>query len=400
MTFSVPLSGLSAMQENINVIANNIANASTVGFKSGGLQFQSLYAAGVGNGVIASSYQNFSNGTILGSSNSLDLAINGSGFFTFQNNAGQNFFSRNGQFQINSDGYIINSNGQFLMGQSITEDPTSNVLQKLFVNTANVVPQASTTMSIGVNLNSATAAPVNSPFDPTDATTYNNFTSSIVYDSVGNSDTVNLYFAQSGTANEWNVYAVVNGVTITPQPPASIPTVAFNSDGTYSSITPSPLSMIIPAIGGAAAVTFSLDLSNSTQFSSPFAVNQNGTDGFPTGSITGISVGGNGALIGTYTNGQQKTLAYIPLATFAHQEALDSQGNNTWSSSINSGQPIYNLPGSGSNGSIISGATETSNVDLPTELVSMIAIQEAYSANAKVLSTMDSMIKFIIQTLA
>ncbi|KVR10484.1 flagellar biosynthesis protein FlgE, partial [Burkholderia ubonensis] len=265
MGYQQGLSGLSGASNALDVIGNNIANANTVGFKSSTAQFADMYANSVATSVntqigigtrISSVQQSFGQGTINTTNNALDVAINGNGFFQMSNN-GVVTYSRDGTFQRDKNGFIVDSQGRNLMGYNATAGGVINTAATvpLQAPTANLAPTATTRITGQFNLNSQDAVPTTTPFSATDNTTYNYSTSIQVYDTLGGAQQVDMYFVKSATAGQWEVYSGVKGQT-----PTDLGTVAFNTSGQIASTTPlAPVTgstgqfkFTIPATGGSA----------------------------------------------------------------------------------------------------------------------------------------------------
>src|SRR5690606_24374741 len=216
MPFRVALSGLNAASADLNVTANNIANANTVGFKSSRAQFADVFAVGaqeIGNGVrLSAVMQEFGQGGTDLTDRSLDLAISGEGFFTLSDN-GQIIYSRVGSFDLDRDGYVVNHVGQRLQVFAANADGTFNTgsLSALRITTTDSPPQATSSLEFGVNLPGNAEPPAIGVFDPTNPSTYNHSTALTVYDSLGTAHTVSAYFVRSATPNEWNAHFYVDG---------------------------------------------------------------------------------------------------------------------------------------------------------------------------------------------
>jgi flagellar hook protein FlgE len=405
MGFQQGLSGLNAAAKSLDVIGNNVANASTVGFKQSQAQFADVYAnslAGGGNqagiGVrVATIAQQFAQGNVTTTNNSLDMAVSGSGFFRMDNN-GSITYSRNGQFQLNKDGYIVNSQGYSVTGYlpnaaGVIMATSPAAIQ---ISTADLLPNATAAVTAGLNLNANSAVIPASPpgpaFDPNNAATFNNSTSTTIYDSLGGSHVASLYFAKSGT-NTWNQYLTVDGAIVpmatNPQP------MTFNTNGTLGA----PLTAVLSTsftLTGAAPQTLSIDFSSTSQFGSAFGVNSMSQDGFTSGRMTGFSTGADGIISGRYSNGQTRTLGQVVLANFSNVQGLQPLGGNQWAETSTSGTPLVGVPGSASLGVLQTSAVEDSNVDLTAELVNMITAQRVYQANAQTIKTQDQVLQTIV----
>jgi flagellar hook protein FlgE len=401
MGFQQGLSGLNAASKNLDVIGNNVANANTVGFKQSQAQFADVYAnslagAGasqIGIGVkVAQVAQQFTQGNVTASNNPLDVAINGGGFFRMSNN-GTVSYARNGQFQLDKAGYIVNATGSHLTGYGVSASGVlaSGAPTDLNINTADLTPKITTKVSALLNLDSGSAIPVTTPFNMADPTTYNNSTAVSVYDSLGNAHTVQTFYVKTG-ANAWDVYAANDGA---PTTPANIGSLAFASDG--SLIAGAPLTVpLVVSTGATTPFPVSIDYTGTSQYGSSFSVNALKQDGYTSGRLSGFSISANGTIVGRYTNGQSATLGQVVLANFTNPNGLQSLGNHLWTESAASGPALVGTPDSGSLGVLQSSAVEDSNVDLTAELVNMITAQRNYQANAQTIKTQDQVMQTLV----
>jgi flagellar hook protein FlgE len=417
MSFQQGLSGLNATSTQLDVIGNNIANASTTGAKSSTTEFSAMYAAAisgasssqVGIGVqVQTVAQNFTQGSITTTGSPLDLAINGGGFFQVATPNDPTQYTRNGQFNVDANGYIVNAASQQLMGYAA--DSSGNIAQgqtvPLQLPTGNVAPQSTSKIAVSMNLDSAdavTAPTTGNPINYSDSTTYNNATSVTVYDAQGNSVPLTYYFQKSAT-DTWNVYASANGVDVGSggaATPAPITTMTFPSSGTAPTSPSAPVSFTIPAnaTAGTQAITATLDLTKTTEYGSPFAVSALTQDGFSSGQLTGVAIDSSGVITANYSNGQSKPAGQVALANFRNAQGLQPAGNNNWSSTIASGTPVVGAPSSGSLGALQSGALESSNVDLTNELVNLITAQRVYQANAQTIKAQDTILQTLVNGL-
>ncbi len=422
MAFDQGLSGLNAASTQLDVIGNNIANASTVGFKASDIQFSDVYAsslggggaAPVGIGVSASDVaQEFTQGTITSDSNPLDISINGNGFFQLSTN-GAISYTRNGQFQLNANGDIVTANGANLQGYSASANGVLNtgVTGNIVINSANIPPKATTT--IGTELNLDSSSPVLNPanFSATDPSTYTYSTSVTMYDSLGNAHSLQTYYVNQGvtppsTDDQWAVFGTVDGTLVAPVAPATqagqVATLGFTSSGaldpaTTTPATVPPFSVAIPVTltNGAAAQTVAISYTGTTQYGATSGVNAQTQNGFSSGELTQFSAGANGIITGTYSNGQTQTLGQVVLDDFVNPSGLQSAGNNQWYASATSGVPIIGTPGSGSLGTLQSDSVENSTTDLTNELVNMIVAQQNYQANAQTIKTEDQITQTLV----
>jgi flagellar hook protein FlgE len=409
MGFQSGLSGLNAAAKNIDVIGNNVANANTVGFKSSRAIFADVFASSLGGGgsgnvgigtKVASVQQEFTQGNITVTNSPLDLAVNGRGFFRFDNN-GTAAYSRNGQMHVDANGYIVNSDNLRLTGYAV--DSANNIIASapvpLHVSTTDISPSATTVVNATLNLDSR-ATPSVTPFNAANTSTYTSSTSSAVYDSLGNAHALTFYFANTAPGN-WTVHGTVDGAAI-PAAQGFPFTLAFNSSGQLTTGQPlvnplAPTSVQLPVTTGAVSpIAMNLDFTGTTQFGSDFGVTALSQDGYTSGRLVGFDVSDDGVIQGRYTNGQANTLGQVVLANFANPQGLRPVGNNLWQETSDSGGPIVGAPQTGSMGSLQSAAVEDSNVDLTQELVNMITAQRVYQANAQTIKTQDQVLQTIV----
>lgn len=408
MSFQQGLSGLNAAAKQLDVVGNNVANSNTVGFKQARAEFSDVYAASltgsggsqVGIGVkLATVAQQFTQGNITSTNNPLDIAINGNGFFRMMENNIPTY-TRNGQFQINKEGFIVDAGGKFLTGYGL--DATGAIAAgaepiPLVINTADAPPQTTSEAKGTLNLDSRLTPPVNTPLDIADPTTYNNSTAVTIYDSLGNSHTLQSYFVKSSTVGDWDVYTAVDGA-FTTGVNATTPTFTLTFDGTGTSPTPStPQAITFPVTTGATTpVAMTLDYTTSTQFGSNFSINNLTQDGFASGRLAGFNASSDGKIVGRYTNGQSKVLGQVVLTRFVNPNGLQNLGGNAWTVTASSGEPQTGAPGTGLLGVLQSSAVEDSNVDITQELVNMITAQRFYQANAQTIKAQDQVLQTLV----
>ena len=402
MTFNLALSGINAASKDLDVTANNIANVNTTGFKQSRAEFADLYAVSLqgvsdtatGNGVRLSDVaQQFSQGNVNFTNNSLDMAINGEGFFTLSDN-GQIKYTRAGAFSADRNGYVVNSSGDRLQVFPPVGNGTFNTgsMSDLQLSTAESPPAASTSAKLGLNLPGDATPPTNATFDPTDSQSFNQTTSMTVYDSLGASHTMTTYFVKQSAANTWDSYTYIDGNAV-----GGANTLTFGTNGQLAS--PANGAITLPSwapSNGAAPLSLTLDYSNATQFGSSFGVNSLSTDGYATGRLTGINVDPTGVVLARYTNGQSIPLGQLALARFDNPQGLQQLGNTSWGETFASGQPVRGAAGTSSLGAIQAGALESSNVDLTKQLVNMITAQRNFQANSQMISTADKITQTII----
>ncbi|WP_176050734.1 flagellar hook protein FlgE [Burkholderia sp. BCC1644] len=411
MGYQQGLSGLAGASNALDVIGNNIANANTVGFKSSTAQFSDMYANSVATSVntqigigtsLGSVQQQFGQGTINTTNSSLDVAINGNGFFQMSNN-GVTTYSRDGTFQRDKNGYIVDSQGRNLMGYAAGAGGVINTAQTvpLQAPTTNIAPTATTKITGQFNLNSQDTTPTKTPFSATDSTTYNYSTSIQVYDSLGGSQAVNMYFVKSASGT-WEAYAGVQGGATT-----DLGTVTFDSSGAIKSTTtgtpPTPTASVgqfqftVPTTDGSTTPqNLTLDLTGTTQYGGKDGVNNLAQNGFASGTLTTYSIGADGKLTGNYSNGQTAVLGEIALANFNNPNGLVNLGGNQYAETAASGVPQISAPGSTNHGTLQGSALENSNVDLTSQLVNLITAQRNYQANAQTIKTQQTVDQTLI----
>ncbi len=409
MGFQSGLSGLNTSSKNLDVIGNNVANASVVGFKTAQAQFADVFAnslTGAGAGQIgigskvATVAQQFTQGNISVTSNPLDIAVNGKGFFRMDQN-GAVSYTRNGQFRFDSQGFVVNSNGLNLTGYGV--DANGNILPAapapIQISFADVPPQTTSQFVLGMNFDSRETQPATALFSPADPTSYNFSTSGNTFDSLGNAHPFSLYFVKTAVAGEWQMYGTVDGTA-----PANVDLgagggnpVTLNFSNTGQLTTGMPLNASLTITSGAVTpLAFTFDLTGSSQYGSDFGVNTLSQNGYASGRLAGFNVSDDGILIGRYTNGQSRNLAQIVLADFRNLQGLKPLGDNLWEETADSGLAIVGTPNSGSLGVLQSSAVEDSNVDLTAELVNMITAQRVYQANAQTIKTQDAILQTLV----
>ena len=337
--------------------------------------------------------QNFGQGTLTTTGNSLDLAISGNGFFAVSA-GGALAYTRSGNFSTNSAGTVVNPQGQALQVYAPNANGTFNTSSttNLQLLTGASAPTATTTVDLTMNLPAGAAVPSATPFSATNASSYNNSTTATVYDSLGAAHTASLYFAQTTTANKWNAYLTIDGQQVgTAQPltysPSGVLTLPANGNLAFGSYTPTT---------GANALALTFNFSQSTQYGASFAVNSIQQDGNTSGSLSGISIDTSGVVEAQFTNGKSTALGQVALASFPDPNGLGQLGNSNWTQTAASGQALFGQAGTGSLGQVESGSIEQSNVDVTQQLVDMIIAQRAFQANAQVISTQSAITQTII----
>lgn len=392
------VSGLNAYGNALAVIGNNVANVGTVGFKSSRAAFAELVSASlssanlqVGLGVHLNAVQgNFTQGSLNTTGNTLDLAVDGDGFFQLANSSGATFYSRAGQFQVDRLGQVTDPNGTLLQGYQATAGGViTGAIGNITLTSTNSAPQTTSTSMIKANLDAAATVPT-AAFSIADPTSYNFSTSQTIYDSLGSAHDLTFYFVKTSTANTWNLYRQIDGGAAT-----AATNLVFTSSGALSSGGSQALSLTI-AGGAATPQTVTVDFTNMTQYGSRSAVLDQTQNGYASGSLQRVTVDTQGEVVAQFTNGQTRTLAQVVLNRFANPQGLVRSGDSLFIQSNSSGSPVVGAPGNNGLGRVVSGALEQSNVDLGKEFVDMIVTQRAFQANSRAITTSDEMLQELV----
>ncbi|RAO77215.1 flagellar hook protein FlgE [Dyella jiangningensis] len=391
MALNTALSGINAAQSDLNVIANNIANANTTGFKGSRAEFADIFAVtglnlnstATGSGVrLQEVAQQFSQGDIATTNNSLDLAISGNGFFVVNSGNGATY-TRAGDFQKNPNGYITTPDGSHLQmypPNGAGGFDTSTLTDFNWV-TAQSNATATSKITMTSNLPASATVPTNA-FSTTDSTSYNAAAPVTVYDSQGGSHQATIYYVKTGT-NTWDANLYVDGQSAGTQP------LTFDTTGKLATPTNGSLAFNTVTLGnGASPMTMSLDVTNTTQYGTDYSAGTIQQNGFEAGTLSNIDIDSKGVITAYYSNNQTTQIGQVAIANFANVQGLRQLGDTTWAASTDSGPAIMGTASVGQFGTIQSGALESSNTaDTTAQLVNMIQAQRDYQANAQVLST-------------
>jgi flagellar hook protein FlgE len=402
MTFRLALSGLNAAQADLTVTANNIANTATNGFKGSRAEFAELFSVSpqgvssnaIGNGVRVSNVaQQFTQGNIDFTDNSLDLALSGQGFFIL-NDGGALAYTRAGAFQVDNQGFVVNARQQRLQVYPPSADGQFNTgaLTDIQLVTSESAPSATTNVDVTLNLPANAAPPTVAVFDPANVNSYNNATSLTTYDSLGAAHTATMYFVKTANPNEWTTQLYVDGNSVgTAQ--------TLNYDNTGALTNPASGQIAFPAYTpatGAAPMTMNFNFADTTQYGGNFTVNAITQDGYTTGRLIGMDIDSTGVVQARFTNGRSLALGQVALANFSNPQGLQQLGDTNWAETFGSGQALRGQAGNSGFGLVQSGALEASNVDITAQLVNMITAQRNFQANAQMISTQDSITQTII----
>lgn len=422
------VSGLNTNSQAMSVIGNNLANTNTFGFKGSRTVFSDLLSSNingsggvsqVGRGVGMSRVDSiFSQGTFESTESSLDVAIEGEGFFMLRDPGETDlYYSRAGSFRFSSDGYLVSPEGFRVQGQPYTAAGVlapGNETDIQITNRGLSGARATTGVTLSANLDSSepiiplvdNSDPLNpiTLFDITDPETYNYANSTQIYDSLGNPHLITTYFNKTSVNSwEWNWSAtrddgtVVQGAGTAPltftdkgflEDPAN-PGVAADFDITDT----------IPAAAlnwnngtNPTDITLTFDITQFNSISNTISKSQNG---FGPGEMTGVSIDEAGAVVASYANGEQVKIAHLVLGKFTNPGGLELAGRNVYRESAESGVPRTGLPGS-ELGKIFTNSLEQSNVDMGAEFVRMITVQRGFQANSKIITTVDELLNELI----
>ncbi len=413
-TLYTGISGLKANSEAMSVTGNNISNSSTVGFKASSTLFSDVLSASmasasgttqVGRGVqISTVATTFSQGSFSSTSSDTDLAIEGDGFFMLGNDSNEEIsYTRNGSFDFDSDGYLVNTEGYQVLGKRYVDGELSGGdPESIQIDFESQIP-AHMTESITLTTNLNSGSDTITAFDITDAENTSNYsTSSQTYDSLGDTHLVTTYFTKTADQT-WEWHTVVDSSELDPSVAAATDltevgsgTLTFDEDGNLTSggVSSTTAGAIVWNNGSDGTQQIEMNF-NTTQFSSSSVVISQSQDGYAPGEVVDVSIDTDGTVSASYSNGETIDVAMLTLATFNNPSGLEKLGGSLYGQTSSSGDPSVGLAGA-SQGYIYTSSLELSNVDLSEEFVSLITIQNAYSASSKVITTTDEMLQELI----
>jgi flagellar hook protein FlgE len=405
------------------MIADNIANVSTVGYKRTSAQFSTLVTVqstqtshspgGVASNVLRGIDQQ---GLLEASTSSTDIAISGDGFFVVNDRAdgsGNVYFTRAGSFRPDKDGNLVNTAGYYLTGWPVTNGVVAqtNVLSAFdVINVGNLTAQPQETSLINVGANLSAEAVSTDTYD----------LAVQVFDQQGVSHTMTMTFTKTANPREWTITGTLanglydNGGAGVAS--ATLGTITFNADGTLGSVA---ANAGITALSGddliftgdydsntatttdQVAVTLDLGtlaaadgLTNFAGANTPNFVDQ---DGRQFGSLTGVTIAEDGTVTVQFDNGLSRDVYQVPLVTFNNPNGLAEKSGNVFLETTFSGTPTAHAASSGGAGVIAPSALESSTVDIADEFTRMIITQRAFSANTRVITTADEMLDELVR---
>lgn len=422
-------SGISSHGSAIAVVGDNISNSSTIGYKSSRAEFEDIIAGGntsgktIGSGSsLAAVSTIFEQGTLEFTGRPLDMAVDGNGFFVVAQDS-QRFYTRAGNFKVDSAGYIVNQNDLAVLGFPANG---SGALEPININAVEQTSVATTEVSVAGNVdaNADTVAynsiPSTAGTPPT--TTYSDlndvaaFSTVVdVFDSLGQNHTVTFFYFHTG-ANQYTVRGYVNneevdsGATTSGYPrlitntsgastAGDIP-MNFGGDGLRSNAPATgsfDLTASIAWNNGADPSTVKIAMKPFTQYSATSNILSITQDGKGVGSVTNLSIQEDGKIFALLSNGQSANIGQVGLVNFSNPEGLTRIGKNLLSQSPDSGEPIVGRPKSGTYGALKSGSLELSTVDIASEFVKIITLQRGFQANSRIITTINQLLNEIIQ---
>ncbi len=402
--FSNALSGLNANALAINSVSGNLANLNTSGYKDNQISFNDLLSgnidgqssSSVAGSVVAQTKTQFNQGSIETTSQPFDAAIQGAGFFVLKTSSGQQTYTRAGNFSLNAAGDLLGPSGQNVQGwnavkgQLNTSGATSNITLPV---SGSQQPIATTNFTISANLTAnATVGGANATFSSPIQ----------VYDAQGTGHTLTITYNETA-ANNWSYDVTMPSAEVTggtgTATTISSGTLVFDGSGQLSSPDPAagPIAISITGLAdGASDLNLNWNLYNPsgtgaiTQFTEASANLASRQDGTPAGQLTGTSIGANGQISATYSNGTSLVVAQIALASVLNPDSMDNLGNNTFGVSAATATPIIGTSSTGSRGQISGGALESSTVDIAKEFTNLLTYERGYQANSKVITTEDN----------
>jgi flagellar hook protein FlgE len=402
------ISGLNASSTEMDVIANNVANVNTIGYKSEKTYFADVLSQSlsggtsgtmqVGRGVEVSDIgTQFGPGSFETTGNATDVAIDGDGFFMVNDKNGATYYTRAGSFHLDNAGNLVDLNGDKVQGYNLLGAAPTTVTD-INLNNVQSVPVSTTTFSVGANLDAGTA--IGNTFSTTQT----------VYDSLGDKHSLGITYTSAapvtaGATSAWGITVALDGAT------AGTPTTTlleFDANGALINPATGPVDNSInfgatlpsgATIGTGGVLTWDMTSPSAlimTGYASTSVINSLTNDGYASGQLKSLSVTSDGKISGFFTNGQTADVAQIVLANFSDPWALKRMGSNLFAETVTSGPALMNVPGSSGMGTVTSNSLEMSNTDIATEFINMITAQKAYSANARVVTTEDQMLTELI----
>ena len=430
MSFYTSLSGLRAAQTDLSVTSNNVANVGTIGFKRSRAEFGDVIAASQyqsdkvpGQGTrLQRIAQQFGQGGFQTTDNVLDLAISGQGFFVTREGAtgGGLAFTRSGHFGMDKNRYVNDGRGNYLQVLPVDADGivTATGLaatRNLQIPLTSGVAEATGGIAAAATLPSSADLPAARDtytaanpwaFDPLDADSYNFSAATSVFDAAGNEVPATLYYVRTGQPTDadptsrWQAHLVIAGAEVSSDAAQATPPVplAMTFDAAGALVAPTGRVTFAPAqpSAGVTPLSLTVDLAGTTQGGATFGLKSLTQDGHAAGQFDTLSIGEDGLVTASFSNGDLIPLGRVALASFVNPQGLHQQGDASWSMTGSSGAPIMGTGSAGGFGAVVSGSLEQANVDLTEELVSLITAQRNFQANAKAIETANALTQTIV----
>lgn len=409
-SFSIPLSGMSAAQQQLQSVSNNLANLNTNGYKDQRVLFSDVFAQtgatnGAGNpmqtglGVNpAGTVSDLSEGSLNATGIPSNMALSGEGYFVVQGSNGLSNFTRAGDFTTNRDGFLTTPSGQLVLGYPSVGGVVnvSSQLQSIQVGLGETTPAVATSnIQISANLNSDTAI---GGAGPVSALT--------IYDSLGSQHLVNVTYTKTA-ANTWNYNVTIPSADVTAggTGTTNIGSGTLNFDGagrlaSISGATPISIPTLVDGATTPLSVTGPFGTAASptiTQTASANTTSATTQNGYPSGTLQSYTVQSDGTIEGVFSSGKSLALGQVAVATFANEQGLNQLGNNSYAATVSSGNAVIGVAGTGGRGTIVGGSIEQSNVDIASEFSRLIVAQQAYAANAKSVTTFNQVSQATLQ---
>ncbi len=408
------VSGLNTNSQAMSVIGNNLANTNTLGFKGARTVFSDLLSSNVsgsggksqvGRGVGLSTVDNvFSQGTFESTSSDTDVAINGEGFFVLRQPDGDaTFYSRAGAFRFDDQGFLVNPEGMRVQGKGFDAagvltngDPTDIQV----TNVGLIGARATDELTFTTNLDEKAVQLGAGAIDPADAATYSYTAPSEVYDSLGESHQLSVYWRLVDNAtNIWSMAYTTDG---DPATLANIGNLTFDENGNLpdgdgdGAPDPITVALALPDWGNGSAAGQALDLVfDCTQYDSDSDVIGTKQNGYAAGELDNVAINADGIVVATYSNGEKMNISQLVLARFQNPGGLQLRGANHYEATADAGTIRVGLPGS-ELGQVFTNSLEQSNVDMGQEFIKMITTQRGFQANSKIITTVDEMLSELI----
>jgi flagellar hook protein FlgE len=406
-------SGMAAQANRLGAVSDNIANASTTGYKRAFMDFSSLVLDSSGTEYVSGGVESLTRyaiseqGARSFTTSTTDLAINGAGFFLVSNgDSSETYLTRAGSFVADDKGDLVNAAGYKLMGYSLANGSPNIVangtagLEVVNIGTLSLQANPSTqaTMKVNLPVNSTAVAAANLPSANAATASYTAKTSLVVYDNLGNQTTLDVYSTNLGAGN-WEVSvfnqadAAAGGGFPYTSGPLATQTLSFDmTNGQFTSASPTTVSVPVPN-----GQNLTLDMSGSSQLAANYTLlDATVVNGNAPSKVDRIEIASDGTLYSVFESGTRIATYKIPLADVASPDNMKPLSGNVYVPTASSGEIQVGFPQESGFGSMVSGALENSTVDLASELTTMIEAERNYTANSKVFQTGSDLMEVLV----